>query len=208
MRYGSAMADSLVIAKAGDVELALLPGLANRHGLISGATGTGKTVTLQTLAERFSAIGVPVFMADVKGDLSGMARRAAATPRSPSARSSSTSRSARAVSGRVLGRARRTRTPCPGHGLGSRAAAARAHAGLERHARGRADPHVQNRRRRGAAAARRQRTCARCCSTSATMRPSSPRSTATSRPHRSARSSAGCSRSRRKVPTGFSASRC
>jgi DNA helicase HerA-like ATPase len=66
------MADSLVIAKAGAAELALLPGLANRHGLISGATGTGKTVTLQTLAERFSAIGVPVFMADVKGDLSGI----------------------------------------------------------------------------------------------------------------------------------------
>ena len=52
----------------------LLPALANRHGLIAGATGTGKTVTLQALAERFSAIGVPVFMADVKGDLSGIAR--------------------------------------------------------------------------------------------------------------------------------------
>src|SRR5512141_3082129 len=47
--------------------------MANRHGLIAGATGTGKTVTLQTLAERFSAIGVPVFMADVKGDLAGLA---------------------------------------------------------------------------------------------------------------------------------------
>jgi uncharacterized protein len=55
------------------VELALLTGLANRHGLITGATGTGKTVTLQTLAEQFSRSGVPVFMADVKGDLSGMA---------------------------------------------------------------------------------------------------------------------------------------
>ncbi|MCG6874662.1 MAG: DUF853 domain-containing protein [Betaproteobacteria bacterium] len=63
----------LPIAKAAGVELALLPGLANRHGLIAGATGTGKTVTLQVLAERFSSIGVPVFMADVKGDLSGMA---------------------------------------------------------------------------------------------------------------------------------------
>ena len=50
----------------------LLPALANRHGLITGATGTGKTVTLQTLAESFSRRGVPVFMADVKGDLAGI----------------------------------------------------------------------------------------------------------------------------------------
>ncbi len=63
---------SLPIARNADVELALLPALANRHGLITGATGTGKTVTLQVLAERFSAIGVPVFMADVKGDLTGL----------------------------------------------------------------------------------------------------------------------------------------
>ncbi len=47
-------------------------GQANRHGLIAGATGTGKTVTLQTIAEQFSAAGVPVFLADVKGDLSGI----------------------------------------------------------------------------------------------------------------------------------------
>jgi DNA helicase HerA-like ATPase len=67
------MADPLVIAKAGDRELALLPALANRHGCITGATGTGKTITLQVLAERFSKIGVPVFMADVKGDLTGIA---------------------------------------------------------------------------------------------------------------------------------------
>ncbi|MEN9780568.1 MAG: hypothetical protein RL014_1716, partial [Pseudomonadota bacterium] len=52
----------------------VLPGLANRHGLITGATGTGKTVTLQTLAEQFSRIGVPVFLADVKGDLSGISQ--------------------------------------------------------------------------------------------------------------------------------------
>ena len=55
-------------------ELALLPALANRHGLITGATGTGKTVTLQVMAERFSGIGVPVFMADVKGDLAGISQ--------------------------------------------------------------------------------------------------------------------------------------
>ena len=67
------MIDGLPIAKSGDKVLALLPGLANRHGLITGATGTGKTVTLQTMAEQFSRIGVPVFMADVKGDLAGMA---------------------------------------------------------------------------------------------------------------------------------------
>ena len=65
------MDDPLLIAKHGTIECHLLPGLANRHGLVTGATGTGKTVTLQTLAENFSRIGVPVFMADVKGDLTG-----------------------------------------------------------------------------------------------------------------------------------------
>ncbi|CUI09330.1 ATPase component BioM of energizing module of biotin ECF transporter [Janthinobacterium sp. CG23_2] len=54
--------------------LDLLPALVNRHGCITGATGTGKTVTLQVIAEALSGIGVPVFMADVKGDLSGMAK--------------------------------------------------------------------------------------------------------------------------------------
>src|SRR3979490_2012252 len=67
------MPDPLLIAK-GDLELFLLPGLTNRHGLIAGATGTGKTVTLQRLAEGFSRIGVPVFMADVKGDLAGISQ--------------------------------------------------------------------------------------------------------------------------------------
>ncbi len=67
------MSSPLLIAKHQDIDIALLPALANRHGLITGATGTGKTITLQRLAERFSAIGVPVFMADVKGDLSGLA---------------------------------------------------------------------------------------------------------------------------------------
>ena len=62
----------LPIAKT-DEFLGLLPRMANRHGLIAGATGTGKTVTLRVLAEHFSRIGVPVFMADVKGDLSGLA---------------------------------------------------------------------------------------------------------------------------------------
>jgi len=68
------MAEPLIIARAGDTDLALLPGLANRHGCITGATGTGKTVTLQVMAEQFSRIGVPVFLADVKGDLSGISK--------------------------------------------------------------------------------------------------------------------------------------
>lgn len=55
--------------------------MANRHGLIAGATGTGKTITLQGLAENFSALGVPVFMADIKGDLSGLAKAGSATPK-------------------------------------------------------------------------------------------------------------------------------
>jgi DNA helicase HerA-like ATPase len=61
----------LLIAK-GKTDIFLLPKMANRHGLVAGATGTGKTVTLRVLAEQFSQIGVPVFMADVKGDLSGL----------------------------------------------------------------------------------------------------------------------------------------
>ena len=67
------MTEPILIAKNDASELHLLPRMANRHGLITGATGTGKTVTLQTLAEQFSSIGVPCFMSDVKGDLSGLA---------------------------------------------------------------------------------------------------------------------------------------
>ncbi len=66
------MSAPLVIAMSQGEEIVLLPNMANRHGLITGATGTGKTVTLQKMAEAFSSIGTPVFMADVKGDLSGI----------------------------------------------------------------------------------------------------------------------------------------
>jgi len=61
-----------IIAAKGEHELFILPRMANRHGLISGATGTGKTVTLQVLSENFSRLGVPVFLTDVKGDLAGL----------------------------------------------------------------------------------------------------------------------------------------
>ena len=69
------MAEPLLIAQNSHTSCYLLPGLANRHGLITGATGTGKTVTLQKMAESLSAIGVPVFMTDIKGDLSGISQQ-------------------------------------------------------------------------------------------------------------------------------------
>ncbi|MDU0458854.1 MAG: helicase HerA-like domain-containing protein [Geobacteraceae bacterium] len=68
------MSSPLLIAKNDKSELFILPAMANRHGLITGATGTGKTVTLQTLVEQFSGIGVPCFISDVKGDLTGVSQ--------------------------------------------------------------------------------------------------------------------------------------
>jgi hypothetical protein len=75
-----APAEPLLIAR-GERDLFLFPRMANRHGLVAGATGTGKTVSLQVMAENFSRIGVPVFMADVKGDLSGISQAGSATPK-------------------------------------------------------------------------------------------------------------------------------
>ncbi len=69
------MTEPFLIAKHQAIECLLRPDKANRHGLITGATGTGKTITLQTMAEGFSRIGVPVFMADVKGDLTGISQK-------------------------------------------------------------------------------------------------------------------------------------
>jgi DNA helicase HerA-like ATPase len=74
------MTDPILVAQS-KRRIFLLPKMANRHGLIAGATGTGKTVTLQTLAENFSARGVPVFMADVKGDLAGLSQPGADNPK-------------------------------------------------------------------------------------------------------------------------------
>ena len=76
------MADPIVVARTTHgTDLALLPAMANRHGLVTGATGTGKTVTLQVMAEGFSRLGVPCFMADVKSDLSGLAEAGASSPK-------------------------------------------------------------------------------------------------------------------------------
>ena len=73
-------AQGVLVARSARPHELLLP-LANRHGLIAGATGTGKTVTLRVMAENLSAAGVPVFMADVKGDLAGLARPGAENPK-------------------------------------------------------------------------------------------------------------------------------
>ncbi|MGC8806620.1 MAG: helicase HerA-like domain-containing protein [Thiomonas sp.] len=75
------MSDPILIAQRGQVQCYLLPRLSNRHGLITGATGTGKTVSLQVLAEAFSRIGTPVFMADVKGDLTGLSQPGSLSPK-------------------------------------------------------------------------------------------------------------------------------
>src|SRR3982751_1761050 len=68
------MTEPILVAKNGKDEFYLLTNMANRHGVITGATGTGKTVTLQRIAEGFSQRGVPVFMADIKGDLTGVSQ--------------------------------------------------------------------------------------------------------------------------------------
>ena len=74
------MVSPILVAK-GEQECFLLPKLANRHGLIAGATGTGKTVSIQVLAEKFSRMGVPVFMSDVKGDFSGISQAGSENPK-------------------------------------------------------------------------------------------------------------------------------
>jgi uncharacterized protein len=75
-----AMAEPFVIARTADGnDITFIPGMGNRHGLITGATGTGKTISLQVLADHFSQLGVPVFLADVKGDLSGVAAAGSAS---------------------------------------------------------------------------------------------------------------------------------
>lgn len=71
--------NKLLIGKSGEENVFIYPKMANRHGMIAGATGTGKTITLKVLAESFSDCGVPVFLADVKGDLAGMCRPGVAT---------------------------------------------------------------------------------------------------------------------------------
>ena len=103
----------LPIAKAAE-PIALLPRMANRHGLVAGATGTGKTVSLMVLAEGFSRLGVPVFMADVKGDLSGLAK-AGGRPEGEEGAAKLGIQLTRAMSRGLLGSARRAGSSGPHH---------------------------------------------------------------------------------------------
>src|SRR6476661_2438254 len=75
------MTEPILVAKTEKSDFYLLPNMANRHGIITGATGTGKTVTLQRIAEGFSQRGVPVFMADIKGDLTGVSQPGGGNPK-------------------------------------------------------------------------------------------------------------------------------
>ncbi|MHB8963623.1 MAG: helicase HerA-like domain-containing protein, partial [Saccharofermentanales bacterium] len=73
--------DNKIFVAKGDMPVYLLPAMANRHGLIAGATGTGKTTTLKAIAESFSDMGVPVFLADIKGDLASLSIAGSDNPR-------------------------------------------------------------------------------------------------------------------------------
>jgi len=113
------MPEPMLIAQSKS-PLYLLPAMSNRHGLIAGATGTGKTVTLQVMAECFSRIGVPVFAADVKGDLSGISQPGVENPkiRRAGKKAQSDGLLFRRVPGDVLGCLRRAGTPGARYGLG------------------------------------------------------------------------------------------
>ena len=147
----------MLLAKNEKTALSLLPALANRHGLITGATGTGKTLTMQAIAQRLSTLGVPVFMADVKGDFSGIAKPGGGNAKVLERLDIAEDQARiRRLPGRVLGRLRQERPAGARHGVGHGAAAARPHARPERDAGRRARPGVQDRRRQRPAAARPQ----------------------------------------------------
>src|SRR5262249_6947121 len=126
----------------------LLPKTANRHGLIAGATGTGKTVTLQTLAENFSARGVAVFMADVKSDLAGLSQAGASNPKvvERAKEPKIDNFTGESLPRRVLGCVWRAGTSRARDCLGNGPAVTRPVARFKRHAGGRAQHGVQNRR--------------------------------------------------------------
>ncbi len=151
---GTAPENGIVVGKSGKYEVLDLK-FGNRHGLITGATGTGKTVTLQVLAEGFSQAGVPVFAADIKGDLSGVSAageaKEALVQRAEEMGLSYQPDEFPVVFWDVFGAAGPSD---PRHHLGNGTAAAVADDGAQRHAGRRAQHRLSHRRRAGACAAR------------------------------------------------------
>ncbi len=147
------MSQSVLVGK-GKQELRLLARMANRHGLVAGATGTGKTVTLRVMAEGLSALGVPVFLSDVKGDLAGMAQAGTARPQVCRAgpRVGHHRLCRRRIAGRLLGRARRARHSDPRDHFRHGAPAVGPAVEFERNAKRRAEHRLQGGRRAGTAA--------------------------------------------------------
>ena len=191
------MAEPILLAQHDDIECHLLPALANRHGLVTGATGTGKTITLQTLAENFSRRGVPVFLADVKGDLTGISQRRQHRRQARRGAEGARHRDPRAVRlpDHAVGRVRRAGPPGAGDRQRHGPAAARAHAGAQRDPAGRAEPRLQGRRRQRPAAARPEGPARDAAARRRQRGAVHHRATATSARPASARSSAGCCRS-------------
>jgi DNA helicase HerA-like ATPase len=136
-RWSDPMADPILIAKHDDDEAFLLAGTRQPHGLITGATGTGKTITLQTMAENFSRLGVPVFMADVKGDLTGITQAGKLGDKSPRcSRSAACPRPHRRPARPRCGTSSASRATRSRHRQRHGPAAARAHARAERDQQG------------------------------------------------------------------------
>ncbi len=196
-----------ISAKASSRNSSLLR-LANRHGLITGATGTGKTVTLQGLAEGFSDQGVPVFCADVKGDLSGIAEKGEPKPWIEERDEAiGFKQEFQRLSGDLLGPVRRTGPPDSDHRHRHGAASAVAPHGSERRAGGGAQYRLQDRRRGGICRSSHSRTCRPCSRVSRRGPTRSPPNTATSPRRRSDRSSVRSSCSSSKAANISSASR-
>ena len=177
----------------GETTALLSLAFSNRHGLVTGATGTGKTVTLQVLAEGFSRAGVPVFAADIKGDLSGICRRGEAKEALVTrAKGLGFDYQPDEFPGHVLGRVRRSRAIRFARRSRDGTAAAVADDGSQRHAGRRAQHRLPRRRRAGAAAARSQGPARDPRQSGGERRRVAPRNTATCRRRPSARSSANC----------------
>ena len=123
----------------GEHPVCLLPQMANRHGLIAGATGTGKTVSLKVLAEGFSDMGVPVFLADIKGDLAGMVQPGTHSDNIANRLTQCGVPTFEHIPDRVLGRIRQRRASRPHDRERNGADAARAADEPQRHAGGRAE---------------------------------------------------------------------